>query len=279
MPNPFLESRVDDVTCGPSLLVVCAGYESGQWRCEQLARHVIDWLPEFVLPPEEHENVNVGNCMEHIRRAARTVYTTEKYQKRGEFGELLLYAILRQFYGTIPAIAKLYFKTATNDTVKGFDAVHVVANGTDLELWLGEVKLYTSVSKAIHDVVEELHAHFKSNYLRDEFLLITNKLDDSMPHAAVLRSLLDENTSLDQVFTQIRVPVLLTYDSKSLANHTSVCDAFRTALEAEARKAHAAFAAAGPPPDITIHLILLPLNTKGSLVTAVDTKLKLIQAL
>jgi len=63
---------------------------------------------------------------------------SDKYKKRGEIGELLLHVICREVFKTYPAITKYFYKDSANNTVKGFDAVHVVVGGDGLELWLGE---------------------------------------------------------------------------------------------------------------------------------------------
>ena len=73
-------------------------------------------------------------------------------------------------------VSKFYFKSAANDTVKGFDAAHVVFVNPpeDLELWLGEAKLYIDVDAAIRDVCGELSTHLSDDYL----MWIENKLRD-----------------------------------------------------------------------------------------------------
>lgn len=114
-----------------------------------------------------------ANSVSLIRRAAKVVYDTKKFKKRGEFGELLLHAIVRQVHKSIPAISKIYYKTANTDTVKGFDAVHVVGPPNHMELWLGEAKFYNDIGGAIRDVVTELETHLGTDYLRAEFNLIT----------------------------------------------------------------------------------------------------------
>jgi hypothetical protein len=63
-----------------------------------------------------------------------------KYLKRGEFGELILHLILRDFHNTIPLLSKIYFKDSIGHTVHGFDAVHI--DPVNKTLWLGESKLY-----------------------------------------------------------------------------------------------------------------------------------------
>ncbi|MEN3029932.1 Hachiman antiphage defense system protein HamA [Chromobacterium amazonense] len=54
---------------------------------------------------------------------------------------------LRQPAASWIAISKIYFKDAVNNTVKGFDAVHVLATQNGLELWLGEVLNRPSFSR------------------------------------------------------------------------------------------------------------------------------------
>lgn len=163
--------------------------------------------------------------------------------------------------------------------MKGFDAVHVVAAGGALELWLGEAKFYNDIGAAIRDVVVELGLHTETNYLRDEFLLIKGKIDPTWPHAKDLEDLLAENKSLDEVFSRACIAVLLTYDSECLSNHTK-CDAsYKAAFEAEILKNYKLFAGKVLPKDVTIHLILLPLNTKIRLLNELDTKLQAWQTI
>lgn len=269
---PFFKVVVRELTVSPSLLGVCAAYERAAWRCDGLVDHLMDWLPEFCLTHSEFESLNGRNATRLIRRTAHRVYETKKFRNRGEFGELILHALLRQEFKTLPAISKVYFKDANNDTVKGFDAVHVIANGDDLELWLGESKFYTDINAAIRDVIDELHKHTTTDYLRSEFVAIENKIDAQWPHAAKLKRLLHENTSLDDVFSSLCVPVLLTYDSDTTATHTSFSDAYVQEMTAELMKHHAAFASK-PLPTVKILLCLLPLATKAQLVVALDAKL------
>ncbi|MDX2147948.1 MAG: DUF1837 domain-containing protein [Planctomycetota bacterium] len=271
--------RVRDLAGDPTLRGLCVGYEGGVWRQDAFARHVIEWLPEFALDYSEREAIGHHNCVKAMGKAAESVYTSDKYQKRGEFGEIFLHIALRQDCDSTPAISKLYFKSANNDTVKGFDAVHVVGTPGDLELWLGEVKFYDDIGHAIRDVTAELDKHTQTNYLRSEFMWIGNKLDPADAHSAEIQRLLDRNVSLDKIFKRICVPVLLTYDSPCVAAHSVVDPAYSKAFEAEIRKHWAAIVGKGLPPGLRIHVILLPLQSKKALVTELDRRLKLCQAL
>ncbi len=111
-------------------LAQCAGFERGVWRSEQLANHIIEWLPEFALKHSELEEIGHHNALKIIRRAAKTVYQSEKYGKRGEFGVFLLHIAMRQIYETLPAVSKIYYKTSPNETVKGhsgYDQLKIIS--------------------------------------------------------------------------------------------------------------------------------------------------------
>jgi hypothetical protein len=129
-PEPFLNLAVHDLGSAPTFSGLDVGYEAGAWPGQRLAEHVLEWLPEFALRWSELVDISHANAVKRIRKAARRVYTTDKFHRRGEFGELFLHICLRQTFDTLPAVCKIYYKTANNDTVKGFDAVHVVASDT-----------------------------------------------------------------------------------------------------------------------------------------------------
>jgi len=277
IPHPFLEVIIHNDSPLPGLTGLCAGFENGKWRDEDFAKHLFRWLPEFALKYSESESLNKTNAVEKLEAAALNIFKSKKFESRGEFGELLLHAIIRQVFKTVPAISKIFYKDGPNDTVKGFDAVHVVCTDSDLELWLGEVKFYKSITKAITDVLDELDKHTKTDYLRTEFSAITNKIDDSWPHADKLKRLLHSNTSLDTIFTTISIPVLLTYDSLTCKKHTCSDQAYKDALKAEFVKHHNSFQTKLGASKLKVHLFLLPLNTKKDLIDALEKKLRIWQ--
>ncbi len=209
-PEPLFELVTHEINIEPGLTATSAGYENSQWRYKAVADYLFEWLPEFALKYSDLEDLSSATMMRLINKAARTVYNTPKYKTRGEFGELLLHALIREVFGSQPAISKIYYKDAANDTVKGFDAVHVVENGEELELWLGEAKFRKDINGAITEVVKELEIHMEHNYLREEFLLISSKIDRRWPHADKFEKLLSERNSLDTLFKCICIPVLLT---------------------------------------------------------------------
>lgn len=235
-------------------------------------------LLSFALNYTELEAVNDESASSSLRKAAQSVYGTQKYQRRGEFGELILHAILRDFFGAQPAVSKIYFKDGPNDTVKGFDSVHIVEteDNTDVELWLGEVKFYSSLSAGIRDVTDELKAHLSPSFLRTEFVAVTNKLDAGWPHSARVREMLDEKTSLDEIAGSLVVPILLTYDSSTVSLHDAISDEYLTGLKEEAL---AAVETMSEKLEIDLRIrveaILMPLRDKKRLVNLFHQKLQI----
>ena len=100
----------------------------------------------------------------------------DKYMKRGEFGELILYHLLDRKLNKPQLISKLYFKDSFNAVVHGFDAVHYDTQNNDL--WLGESKFYKDKNSALRELSKDLHNHFNIDFFNQEFAIISNRLSD-----------------------------------------------------------------------------------------------------
>jgi Cap4 SAVED domain len=136
----------------------CPVFEFGSWRYKQLAEHLFDWLPDVALRPKEREAF-LFEPNKTLARSCRRLFDTDDASKRGEVGEFLLHAACRQEYGTAPFVARLFYKMRTNDSVTGVDVLHVLMNeNNELELWLGEAKLYDSVQAARYKALASVAA-------------------------------------------------------------------------------------------------------------------------
>jgi uncharacterized protein DUF1837 len=202
-PTPFLVSRFSDIEQNPKLNCVCPGFELKKWRVERLAAHLLDWLPDFAVRhddlPEQIENIT--DYRKLIEIAARRVYEIEKSENRGEIGELLLHIVCRQFSGTFPTVSKVYYKSSSNDFVKGFDLVHTrYDQETDeLELWLGEAKFWASGSNAVIDAIKSIRKHLDAGFLTSEKILLGGKVSHDTPGYEELEWLFDRDTPLDEI--------------------------------------------------------------------------------
>ena len=142
---------------------------------DDFTKAICNTIPEYVFAQYEDPNIHQNDIVEKLREAAHCIYKIKDFQlmkqwcvdkdinaynelkksstaKRGEFGELLLHLILREFKRTIPLISKVYFKDSASVPAHGFDAVHI---STDEKiLWLGESKLYDDSKEGIKALVK-----------------------------------------------------------------------------------------------------------------------------
>lgn len=275
-PDPFLVTLLDEregKEC--DLAVLHAGFESGTWRYEQFATHILDWLPEFALTYREYSALDAHNAGPLMRKAARKVFDTEDFKRRGEFGEIILHAAVRQVYESVPAISKMFFKDSANDVVKGFDIVHLVTASSEIDLWLGEAKFYGDRKTGLRSAAESLQGHFKADYLRQECTFILDKSDPEHPLHKVLKKLLHENESLDSIISRIVVPVLVTYDCERLGKHNHDSPQLDAELVADCKDIRDWWLKECPVGiSARIILFLIPLSTKTKLNESLVKKLK-----
>lgn len=282
MPVSVLAIRSQDLTAQPGLTLLCAGYELTEWRAQQLVDDLFQrHLVSFSLSYTQFKDVDGDTAARALKRAAQVVYATDKYARRGEFGELILHGVMRDFFDAEPAVSKVFYKDSDNDTVKGFDSVHVVLSKTDdIEIWLGEVKFYKDLNAAIRDSVAEIKAHLQRDFLKREFIAITNKLDPAWPHHKAFSELLDEANSLDQIADSLVVPVLLTYESDPVCRWDAVCTEYLDEVIQEAEVAWKKFTdGLNLPLSVRLQLILIPVRDKARLTGLFHQKLKLWQHL
>ena len=279
---PVLQIRVQDIGVSPALTVLCAGFEEGRWRAPALTDDLFQrHLTSFALSYGDYVSISGETAAKSLKRAAQVVYATDKYRRRGEFGELILHAALVDFFGATPAVSKIFYKDSDNDTVKGFDSVHLVNTDHGIEIWLGEAKFYKDLTDAIREAVKSIGEHLERDFLRREFVAITNKVDRTWPDAEEFMNALDEAVSLDDIAQKLVIPVLLTYESPATAAAKAHDKAYVAALEAEASAAWTKFVGYELESrlQVTLQLILVPLQDKGRLLNLMHQKLNLYKHL
>ena len=143
------------------------------------------------------------------------------------------------------------------------------------------MKFYKDARKAVTDVIPEIKEHFAHDYLRTEFIAITNKLDKESPFYDKLSQLISPDTSLDEIFERICVPVLITFNSNIINKHSKYTDIYKEEMKTEMEKYFKQFEALFEKLriDIEVHLFLLPLKTKETFIQMLNEKLKLWQQL
>jgi hypothetical protein len=273
-PDPFFEIRVTHLELPAPAAALCSGYDGGVWRSARLADHMFQWLPYAALNQEHQLSFGSHNFVEMLKIAASHIYTTKKKANRGELGELLLHLACVLHFKTIPVICKLILKTSSNETVKGFDGVHLLVVNETFELWLGESKFFTDPKEAIRDAVKSVKDHILPGFLATEKAMIIGHIAQDIPHRNSVVQLFKSQTSGDKLLEMAVFPVLIAYESKSVASFTSVCDEYVNSLREETIALKAYFQETAKEIGIRFQLIFVPMHLKADVVKSFDKKLE-----
>lgn len=223
-------------------------------------------------------DVTHANIYVKLRKAAIRIYTSEKYSKRGEAGEITLHAVCRDFFNTLPIAPRVFYKSASNDVVKAFDMVHArFPTGGGVELWLGESKLYSTPKKAIEAALTSIKEHLEQGFLKEQKLLIGPQISKSTPHYDELMELFEPQTSLDKFISAGVFVIGILSNSGACSAAKTIDDAYRAALTKEFSALTKSLAQSGLTNAIRIVLLYIPLADKDGFVTAFDSKLKGLQ--
>lgn len=204
----------------------------------------------------------------------------DKYLKRGEFGELILYHLLHEYFNADALISKIYFKDSEGLPAHGFDAVHVDSEKNIL--WLGESKLYKDANKAVDALIKDLKEHFKRDFFESEFTIITNRVHDTgIELDSFMKKLIDPNTKVLNKLANINIALFAGFESNSLREYN--VEEFEKKLEIEISKLHqrATTKSALHPwnEKLNLYLFLFPLDDKVQFVKDLHLKLRGAQQL
>ncbi len=276
-PKRFLERLYFREGSNISEGICCAGFELKAWRCMPFAEHLMEWLPEYALPEEELD-VTHASIYVSLKKAAVRVYTSEKYTKRGEAGEIALHAICRDYFDTLPISNRVFYKSASNDVIKSFDMVHArfPAEG-GVELWLGESKLYKDTMTAIADAIKSVMGHLEAGFLKQQKLLLGPQVPKKTPRYDELIGLFEPQTSLDKFLSSGVFVIGIMSKSEACASSSEFSVDYKTKLEIELAAIREKLESAELTKAIRIVLIYVPLGHKEDFVTAFDSKLKALQ--
>jgi len=276
-----------------------------EYRWKPLINLLQSVIPEFAFGLHNGSEVPQSEITNRLCEAAKSVYKIDafsevkricdqgdsindddpnkKYLSRGEFGELILHLLLRDFHDTIPLLSKIYFKDSYGATVHGFDAVHVQT--APKSLWLGESKIYKDGKKGLQALIEDIKNHIKGDYLQSEFSIISKKIKlcDEIPEKQYWLNLMHQNTKLSDILTSVTIPLLCTYTSNNFSNHDDEsADEFIKAYETEVRGLQEHFENKNDHPlktNLNIVLLLFPVKSKDELVKRMHKKLSTLQSI
>lgn len=116
----------------------------------------------------EKSKANDFSEMQKIFKRVKNLFNNSATS--GEFGEVILYLILQNFFDAPQIVCKMILKTASNMPVFGADALHVQFDEKNLILYHGESKMYNerNPKSAIEDSVESSKGFLLNEYVKDK---------------------------------------------------------------------------------------------------------------
>ena len=295
--------------CQNNLCTYFVGFDlddsgNSRYRINDLIKLLIRVIPEFAFGHHMGQVTSNTEIVNTLCDAAKAVYSidefqkardiylsgnsiddsvADKYLKRGEFGELILHLLLRDYKDTIPLISKIYFRDSLGTAVHGFDAVHI--QESTKTLWLGESKLYTDGKQGVSALINDIKAHFLFDYLNSEFAIVSRKIKtlSNIPEKDYWIDLLRESTTMREQLETINIPLLCTYESPLFTKYSDDrMAAFISEYESEMLNLKQYFDTNNDHPlksNLNIILLLFPVQCKKELVTRLHKNLSYIQSM
>ncbi len=193
-----------------------ARYEREKWRSLALADHLVDWLPEIALRPNDLVSLNHLHMRQKTRAAVRAIKQTSAVTIEQILAETLLHAVVRQSLGSEPIACKIFYRSSTG--LSSFGNAHIVHGKDKDELWLGRARVATadSLEAVIAAVLDELLHTLDVDFLKEERETILTLRQPQHLLPTKLENALARNTPIDDFIDAICVPVMLAYDSPVL---------------------------------------------------------------
>ena len=276
----FDNLKPDDFTLLPTdnkeVLSLVNDFENGSWRYRKFKDFIFNNLPETALSKEERESLVDFTKLE---RAAENLRLSDEHDsgKSGEVGEIVLYGIMKNYYGALPIVPKIFYKQNRQDFAKGADSVHIVIeDNNDFSLWLGEAKFYTDISSAMDKAILSIKDLLSLEKLKKENSIITNLKDldiylqNNQPLLDEIKSLLNQDTSIDKLKPKLHIPILLLHECDITKNTTEMSEEYKNNIKAyHIKQAENYFtkqinqlSSIHKYESITFHLILFPVPEK-----------------
>ncbi len=269
------------------------------YQLDEFTKAIVNTIPEYVFAHYENSDIPQTDLVDKLREAAKSIYKIKDFElmrrwylegnqaafddisssssnNRGEFGELILHLLLRDFKSTIPLISKVYFKDAAGVPAHGFDAVHISPD--EQILWLGESKFYADSKQGLRELLKDLNNHFKSEYLEEQFTVIKKNLNiNEIPLREEWIVTLNSCSSLKERIKMINIPMLCTYPHDIYSIYSDLgCDEATNYHEANIRELKAYFDINNNhalKDKLNIILFLFPVKDKIELVRKLHERL------
>ncbi|MDH1107115.1 dsDNA nuclease domain-containing protein [Pseudomonas otitidis] len=249
-------------------------YALKQWRHENFAKHLIEWLPEFSLKASEIVNILAHNAESTLARSISAFNDSELPRDR-LIAELILHAILRSRQNSEPVACKVFYKSAGK--LSEFGNAHIVQTpDQDDQLWLGLARLIEAndMNATLEQICEVLEGTISETVLSAEREIIISLREPlhHQPKADAFNQALHRNSSVDDMLDILCFPILLTYDSEALSSGW-LADYIRN-LKIEIETHFSTFITQLPESikQVKVMVFLVPMESIEQLITAFNAR-------
>lgn len=273
-------------------------YQNIEGWCEE----IFDEIPNFALGKVKAQEISGDSPRKAVKQGMKLMYSIkeiqeasskyldgekkkdseDKYLRRGEFGELILYYLLVKKLNKPQLISKLYFKDSFNAVVHGFDAVHFDQETN--QLWLGESKFYKNKNSALRELAKDLTEHFNVQFFNQEFTIIKSRFKDLGIENNQIENLIDPETKYLSKLVNINACFFALFDSKILETFSyndgtdkvsqDFLDKLKISVEQTREDFEKKIKGFKNRENLKIHLFLFPVQSKYELVKKLHEKLK-----
>jgi hypothetical protein len=269
------------------ILSLINDFEDGKWRSSKFHQFIWNNVAQTALSAEERESLVNDNLSILIRSAENLRLTDQDKEEcenigRGsELAEILLYGIMKEYYGALPVVPKIFYKQSTKDNAKGADSVHIVVKDEDYTIWFGEAKFYNSFDDARFDtIIKSVATTLQTDKLKKENSIIVgvkdmDKLIQNENIRKRIKNDLNNKNSIDELKPRLHIPILILHECNITRNQKILNDDYKEQIinyhkervEAYFKKHIAKLKSTiNLYEKITFHLILFPVPCKKDIV-------------
>lgn len=286
-----LAEMVDDSCLSPVhnkfLKSITNEYEDGVWRYTEFQNFVWDNIAETSLSYKERECL-IDKRHSTLVAAAKNLRLTDSekskngkdHTKGSELAEVVLYGIMKNYFGALPVVPKIFYKQNPQDNAKGADSVHLVLDEDDFTVWFGEAKFYNSLGDArLTEIVNSVKKSLATDKIKKENSIMTGvgdidhlEIEDALREK--IRTSLSNRNTIDKLKPKINIPIFILHECQEMAHSESLSEGLKEKIidihkDAATRYFRKQLGMADEIPGyelIKFHIILFPVPDKSSIV-------------
>lgn len=214
-------------------------FEDGKWRTSKFNTFIWDNIADTALNYQERQALFDKSHQKLVAAAKSLRFANESDEigRGSEIAEIMLYAIMNNYYRALPVVPKIYYKQNSQDNAKGADSVHIVVDGEEYSLWFGEAKFFNSLNDSnFYQITNSLYNALQTDKLKKENSLILGVSDLqylglSENIVEKIRKDLSPRNSIDAIKPLINVPIMVLHECE-ITNNTTIysreyCDSIK----------------------------------------------------